>query len=175
MNRVAVGDVVMVRLALLPGMSPDEPTDSELEQLRLVRDGDAKATDTLLKARRLSTKNPALTSESLSEEFWLHPRTRKASVTYVDRSGGGMDVKPSGAPGPLKPTVTGSINLDVRTVGSTVMQPAIGHYPKWAQELFRLTNVPFYDEEPDDHQEMDVAFPVPDDEDSPESKKKVKA
>ena len=173
-NRVAIGDVVMVRLALLPGMSEDEPSDEDMAELRLVRRGDVTATEKLLKVRRALTKNPALTDESLSEEFWLHPRKRKASVQYVDRSGGGAHIMPSGAPGALKPTVTGSINVEVKTVGSTIMQPSIGHYPLWAQETFRLENVPFYDEEPEDHQGQHVAFPVPDEHDETSSKKKKK-
>lgn len=173
-NRVAVGDVVMVRLALLDGMSEDEPSDDEMDQLRLVRSGDARATDKLLKARRASTKNPDLTAETLSEEFWLHPRKRQASVQYVDRSGGGVEIRPSGAPGKLKPATTGSINVEVKTVGSTVMQPAIGHYPIWAQETFRLTSVPFYDEEPEDHQDQHVAFPVPDEDADAKLKSKKK-
>lgn len=163
---VGVGDVVEVRLALLPGMPEEDPSDEELAELRLAR-VDAAAMDSLVKKRRAAAGKKddsimaKLTSQSLSEQFWLYPRRRKATVMYVERSGGGVKVMPSGAPGDLQPSTTGSVNLEVKTVGSTVMQPAIGHYPFWAQETFRLEAVPFLDEEPKDAQDHHVCYPVP--------------
>lgn len=163
---VGVGDVVMVRLARLPGMPEEDPTNDEMAQIRAAHEGDTAARDEILKARKKT--DPAMreaASIQLDEEFWLYPRRRQATVNYVDRTGGGTETRPSGAPGPLKPTSTHSINVDVRTPGSTVLQPAVGHYPKWAQQTFRLTSVQFYDEEPEDAQDQHVAYPVPEPED----------
>lgn len=159
----AVGDVVMVRLALLPGMSDKEPSAAEIKKLRDAHGGDPVAREELIKERMKGKDAPleALAAQSISEEYWLHPRRRLARVTYVDSTGGGIDILPSGAPGPMKAATTNSINVEVKTVGSTVMQPAIGHYPKWAQETFRLDTVQFYDAEPEDAQDQHVAYPVP--------------
>lgn len=161
---VAVGDVVMVRLALLVGMPAyrADPTDEELVQMRAAHNGDTVAQKALLDARHTDPAMREVAALSLSEEYWLYPRRRKATVTYVDRSGGGIDILPSGAPGAMKPTVTGSINVEVKTVGSTVLQPSVGHWPKWAQETFRLDTLQWFDEEPADAQDRHVAYPVPD-------------
>lgn len=162
---VGVGDVITVRLALLEGMTDKNPDPQELSQMRLART-DPTVMDDLLKQARKEQKNDALTTAALSEQLWLYPRYRQARVLYVDRMGGGVSVLPSGAPGEMKPSSIGSINLEVKTPGSTVMQPAVGHYPKWAQETFRLEGVAFYAEEPDDEsaQSQHVAFPTPEQE-----------
>ena len=148
---VAVGDSIMVRLALLATMPQDakDLTTTEFAQVVAARNGDPAALDVLVKARTIEG-SPAPTVEQLNDELFLYPRRRYATVTYVDKTT---------VPG--KSSITGKINVDVKTLGSTVMQPAVGHYPLWAQETFRLENLQFFDEEPKDAQDVHVAYPVP--------------
>ena len=148
---VAVGGKVMVRLALLAGMPEDDPNDEELSNVRLART-DPAAMDSLRKEWVGGGKNKAparvLTSAEMSDRIFLYPRRREAHIDYVDVHDGNIK----------------SINVTVKTVGSTVLQPAVGHYPEWAMQEFRLAGVPLYDEEPDDVQDQHVAYPVPEEE-----------
>jgi len=161
---VSVGDVVQVRLALLPGMSAEnDPDAKEMTRANFARTDPGTMNEMLVEARK-AQKNEGLTLASLSEQLWLHPRRREARVTYADRSSSGVKPLPSGAPGAASSSSVGGLNLEVRTPGSTVMQPAIGHYPLWAQETFRLENVQWFDEEPEDAQDRHVAYPVPESE-----------
>lgn len=143
---VGVGERVLVRLALLPGMSPeDEPSPEEIMQMKLGLH-DPAMQQKMLEDAREQRDNPDLTTDQLTEQMHLYPRIRPAEIAYVDR----------GENGP-----TGFVNLDVFTPGSTVLQPAVGRIPKWATQHFRLDNVQFFVKEPEEGHDKHVAFWAP--------------
>lgn len=151
MKRIGVmaGDIIMVRLALLPGMPETDPTPEELFKARATL-ADPSMRQTVLDAARENQKNAGLTAAQLEAQFSLYPRMREATVTFVDRT--------TGLPGQTESAVH-SINVEVRN--PVVAQAYQGVAPLWAQPTFRLTSVPWHDEEPEDHQDQHVAFPVP--------------
>lgn len=141
----STGSKVMVRLALLSGMPAQEPTAAELSQFRAART-DPALQDKLFGDWR--TNDPAvakLTPEQLSARLHLYPRRRSAEVKYAETNDGNVV----------------SVNLEVKTPGSTVNQQSIGRWPNWALETFRLSNVAVFDKEPEEHQDIDVAYPIP--------------
>lgn len=159
---VAPGEKVMVRLALMPGMDPQEfmdltPEDVLQKKMALQEPGMMqKALDEVREQR----DNPDFNVDQLTAELWLFPRVRPATVAYVDRTEG----RPSQY-----------VNLDVFTPGSPVLQGAVGKIPKWAQQHFRLDRVQFFVKEPgkDDPEDgshfQNVAFWAPEsEEEAPE-------
>jgi len=141
---IAVGSIVEVRLALLPGMSEKDPTDEQLTQLRQAR-GDPALQAKLFGDWRQEPDSTTLTNSQLADRLFLYPRRREARITYVDVNAGQIN----------------AVNLEVKTVGSTVLQQAVGHYPNWALETFRLENVAIFEQEPDGAHDIHVAYPTP--------------
>jgi len=156
---VAVGEKVLVRLALLPGMSEEDGDKSrqEVMELRYALNDPGMMQQALDKARE-DQENPDLTADQLTEQIHLFPRVdllgqlieqihlfprvRPATIAYVDRTEGNISW----------------VNLDVYTPGSTVLQGAIGQIPKYAQRHFRLDKVQMMTKEPEDGQYQHVAF-----------------
>ncbi len=157
----AVGEKVLVRLALLPGMKEeDEPEPEEIMKMKLgLRD--PAMLQQMLEGARESQENPDLTADALTEQIALYPRIRPATIAYVDRTEG----------------PTGFVNLDVFTPGSYELQPAIGKIPKYATQHFRLDHVQFMTREPEEggHEQHIAFWPPEAEEDAPtrlERKKK---
>jgi len=140
---VAVGEKVLVRLALLPGMSEEDGDKSpqEVMELHYALNDPGMMQQALDKARE-DQENPDLTADQLTEQIHLFPRVRPATIAYVDRTEGNISW----------------VNLDVYTPGSTVLQGAIGQIPKYAQRHFRLDKVQMMTKEPEDGQYQHVAF-----------------
>ena len=144
---VAVGERVLVRLALIKGMPAEDPSPEEIMRLKLGIHDPAMQQKMLDQARK-DQDNPELTTDQLTEQMHLYPRVRPATIAYVDRTEG----------------ATSFVNLDVYTPGSTVIQGAVGSIPKWAQRHFRLDRVQMFVKEPgkddpeDGSQYQHVAF-----------------
>lgn len=139
----AVGAKVLVRLALLKGMSEEDADKSpeEVMQMRYALNDPGMMQKALDDARD-QQDNPDLTADQLTEQLFLYPRVRPATVAYVEVTEGKVQW----------------VNLDVYTPGSTVLQGAIGQIPKFAQRHFRLDKVQMMTKEPEDGQFQHVAF-----------------
>lgn len=156
MRTVAVGEKVLVRLALLSHMKADEADKSpeEIFRMRMALNDPGMLEKSLSEARD-ARENPDITADQLTEELYLYPRTRPATISYVDRTEKGMNF----------------VNLDVFTPGSSVTQGAVGKIPKYAQQHFRLDHVQVFIKEPgasdpeDGSQYQHVAFWPPETED----------
>jgi hypothetical protein len=166
----SVGSKVMVRLALMAGMPEEDPSDSDMEEMRKARTDPVAMKELVDKKRKELGKKDSpspsqMTVRTLQDQFFLYPRRRPARVDYVDLTAAGPTApRDAMEASDDLPGASGVnfINVMVFTLGSTVQQPAVGHYPKWAQERFRLEQVQWFDEEPEDNQDIHVAFPVPD-------------
>jgi hypothetical protein len=155
----------MVRLARLPGMPPEEdPSPEEIFEKRQALN-DPGMMQKALDDMRDQRENPDLTADQLTEELWLYPRYRPATVAYVDRT--------EGKGGQY-------VNLDVFTPGSPVLQMAVGRIPKYAMQHFRLDRVQMFVKEPgaDDPEDgshtQHVAFWPPETEEEAPAKKESK-
>lgn len=166
----SIGSDVLVRLALLPGMEPeDEPKSAEdVMRLKMALNDPAMLQEMLEKGDPALMRNRAeqndqvktLNVDQLTARIYLYPRVRPAKVSFVDRTDGkGGDF----------------VNLDVFTPGSPVLQSAIGKIPQYAQQHFRLERVRFMTREPEDGHDQNVAFWAPEEDDeAPLRKSEVK-